>query len=341
MTKDSYSALGNASTARVRSGSLRDATMNRMPFLDFLRAVASQLIVLHHMAFYGPLSDYAQPLAPYLIDWFSQYARLAVQAFLVMGGFFAARSLGRCKPLDLRVLGRMVWARYRRIGFPYLGALAVAIAANALASQWMDHESISAPPTLGQLIAHAFFLHSILGYPALTAGIWYLAIDFQLFLLCLLVVWAGQVLKRRVALLGQYSPIGIATAMLSPIALLSLFWFNRHAEYDNWAVYFVAAHFAGFLLNEVLEGRRWVGWGFAYWGVVVLGPLPSSSTPRRAPRCSTSGPTIARSATWARFPTVSFSSTSRSYSWSTPGAQRAGILLFQPRSGWDLVMRFA
>lgn len=63
----------------------------RLPLVDALKAIASQLIVLHHLAFYGPMSDVAFPLAPSAISWLSEYGRMAVQVFLVIGGF-----LGRC-----------------------------------------------------------------------------------------------------------------------------------------------------------------------------------------------------------------------------------------------------
>src|SRR5512145_1339256 len=133
--------------------------MKRLPFLDFLRVLASEFIVLHHVAFYGPLSDHAARLAPSLFEWFAEHARMAVQVFLVLGGFLTARSLRRATGLTVSCVGRMIWSRYRRIGIPYLAALVVAVAANALASQWMTHESISEPPTVGQLVAHATFLH--------------------------------------------------------------------------------------------------------------------------------------------------------------------------------------
>ena len=71
---------------------------DRYPFLDFLRAMASQLIVWHHLAFYGPLAESVYPLAPHVFDWLMRYARMAVQVFFVLGGFFTARSLTRSKP---------------------------------------------------------------------------------------------------------------------------------------------------------------------------------------------------------------------------------------------------
>ena len=41
----------------------------RLPLIDLLKVVASQLIVLHHLAFYGPMADHAAPLMPRVIDW--------------------------------------------------------------------------------------------------------------------------------------------------------------------------------------------------------------------------------------------------------------------------------
>ena len=65
----------------------------RLAFIDALKAIASQLIVLHHLAFYGPMSDVANELAPALFSWLSQDARIAVQVFLVIGGVLAAKAL--------------------------------------------------------------------------------------------------------------------------------------------------------------------------------------------------------------------------------------------------------
>ncbi|NBO77933.1 MAG: acyltransferase, partial [Betaproteobacteria bacterium] len=53
--------------------------------VDLLKALACSLIVLHHLAFYGPMSDHADDLFPGIFDWLSQHGRLAVQVFLVLG----------------------------------------------------------------------------------------------------------------------------------------------------------------------------------------------------------------------------------------------------------------
>ena len=66
---------------------------SRLPLIDAFKAIASQLIVLHHLSAYGPLSATVQQAAPGLIGWFYDYARMAVQVFLVIAGFLAVRGL--------------------------------------------------------------------------------------------------------------------------------------------------------------------------------------------------------------------------------------------------------
>ena len=99
----------------------------RLMLIDAFKAVASQLIVLHHLAFYGPMSDWTHRIAPGLVAWFSQDARMAVQVFLVIAGFLAARNLapdGVLRPAPAP--GRLLWQRYVRVALPYLAALGVA-----------------------------------------------------------------------------------------------------------------------------------------------------------------------------------------------------------------------
>ena len=61
--------------------------------IDMAKGLACMMIIWHHLAFCGPLSDIAQPLAPALMAWLYDYGRMAVQVFLVLGGYLAASSL--------------------------------------------------------------------------------------------------------------------------------------------------------------------------------------------------------------------------------------------------------
>ena len=188
----------------------------RLAGIDALKAVASQLIVLHHLAFYGPMSDHARQLAPGLFDWLSEHARLAVQAFLVIGGFLAARALapdGRL--LAQRPVGSLFVRRYLRLAVPCIAAIGAAIVAAAIARALMQHDSIPAAPTLPQLAANLLLLQDLLGYDALSAGLWYVAIDLQLYILLVLALWAG---RER------------ALAVVAGLAVASLWAFTRSAS---------------------------------------------------------------------------------------------------------------
>ncbi len=231
----------------------RPASSVRMPLIDSVKGIAALLIVLHHLAFYGPLSDVAYPLVPGALDWLSEYARMAVQAFLVIAGFGTARKLARLPLLGPRELGAELWSRYRRTGLPYLAALVLAIVCNEVARHWMEHPSISAPPTLPQVLAHATFLTHILGFEPLTAGVWYLAIDFQLLLLSLLLL----ALSQRLTAFGNPRPSRstprLFVALSGALAIWSLFWLNKLSRLDNYAVYFFATYFLGMLVGWARE----------------------------------------------------------------------------------------
>lgn len=72
----------------------------------------------------------------------------------------------------------------------------------------------------------------------MSAGVWYVAIDLQLYVLSILIVWflgrvrAGERALQRVWLV---------------LTLSSMVWWNRRPELDEWALYFVAAYGMGVL----------------------------------------------------------------------------------------------
>lgn len=208
--------------------------LSRMPSIDALKAVAAQLIVLHHLAAYGPMSDVVCEHAGGLCDWLYHDARMAVQVFLVVGGFLAAKTLAPDGVAAFASPSALLWRRYCRLVIPFLATILLSIGSAAIARAWMDHDSVPAAPSVPQFLAHVFLLHDILGHEALSAGAWYVAIDFQLFALLVAVLC----LTRRP---------GGAPFLLSVLAMASLFYFNRDPNWDPWAPYFVAAYALGAL----------------------------------------------------------------------------------------------
>lgn len=249
-----------------------------MPAVDLFKAVAAQLIVLHHLAFYGPMSDVVAEVWPQAIEWLARHARLAVQVFLVVAGYLAARqlapggrlSLGSAPGRQLAHLAELaalgnaapgatlastrtggecarateVFAvlreRYLRLVLPYAAALAFTLACAALARLWLQHASIPPAPEWPQFAAHLFLLQDLLGFDALSAGVWYVAIDFQLFAVLLAVLWAARTLERALGTRRPLAPWAVAA-----LSLASLFYFNRIGAWDVAAPYFLAAYGLG------------------------------------------------------------------------------------------------
>ena len=230
--------------------------------VDLLKVAAAQCIVLHHFALYGPLSDALGEAAPELSKWLYDYARMAVQVFLVVAGYLGARSLGQ-QPLPAQGLLRTMWQRYERLVTPFLLALCITVAVSALVRPHLEGDLVPAWPSLAQWLAHASLLHSVLGVDSLSAGVWYVAIDFQLYVALALLMWLAR---------GQQ---WLRVALVAAVATGSLVWFNLDADFDNWALYFFGAYGLGALAWWAGLRTRHSGFALALYCFTVLAGLGS------------------------------------------------------------------
>jgi peptidoglycan/LPS O-acetylase OafA/YrhL len=214
------------------------ASSARLPLFDAIKAVASQLIVLHHLVAYGPMADVAQRLFPRVVEWLHHDARLAVQAFFVLAGFLAARALAPGFVLRVPSPRLPILKRFRRLALPCFAAVLISVACAAVARSVMNDPSLPAAPSLMQLAAHALLLQDLLGYEALSAGVWYVAIDFQLFAMMVLLLWVARAAPLRHRSAAAIVLVGGAAAM-------SLFMINRDPSFDIIAPYFFGVYALG------------------------------------------------------------------------------------------------
>ncbi|WP_341905527.1 acyltransferase family protein [Polaromonas sp. YR568] len=233
--------------------SVASATPDRLAGIDVLKGIACALIVWHHLAFYGPMSDVVFPFAPQLMDWLYDYARMAVQLFLVVGGFLAAGSLAPRGMATVRTPWRLLLRRYRRLVLPYLAALAVSLLVAAVLRPWFVHDSLPAAPTLWQVLSHALLLHSLVGQESLSAGVWYVAIDFQLFALSVLLFSLTQAIQRGGA--GAWSAAA-GLALIGAMVVASLMVFNRQPGLDATALYFFGAYGLGMVARWAVSAHQ-------------------------------------------------------------------------------------
>ena len=218
----------------------------RLPVIDALKGIASQLIVLHHLAFYGPMSDVVSPFLGGVVGWLSANGRIAVQVFLVLGGYMAARALAPQGRANFGSPLSVMFRRYLRLSIPYVVAIGVAIIAAAIARHWADFDSIPAKPSLYQLFANLLMLQNIVDQDSLSAGLWYIAIDLQLYCGLTALLWLAS---RRS---GHWlAPLLVAIGMTA-----SLVYFNRDAAYDMWGIYFFGSYGLGALTWWATTSKR-------------------------------------------------------------------------------------
>ena len=212
--------------------------LDRSLLIDGLKALAAQIIVIHHLVSYGPMAVSAAQAAPDLVAWFLYYGRWAVQVFLVIAGFLTAQAL--CgKPAVLDRPWSLLAKRYIRLVWPFGVAVTLAVLAAELARFWTDDPILPAQAGIVQYAAHWLLVHSLLGHDSLSTGVWYVAIDFQLFLLTVLLLWTAQALRWA----------GWAPLLIGLLTVGSLVWIRTWQGWDDWAPYFYNAYGVGLLIG--------------------------------------------------------------------------------------------
>lgn len=245
--------------------------MSRSVLVDVTKALASQLIVLHHLGLYAPMGEVLAQAWPRLMAFIVEDGRMAVQPFLVMGGFLAAQSLRRRTAYPVVQLALQ---RYVRLMPPLACALLLVVAATALVGRELAQaEWVSPLPDAWQLLAHLLLLQDVLGVPSLSAGAWYVAIDLQLFTL----------FAALMALAGRWSQSrrdAVLAALLAGLTIASILVFSRRSSLDMWAIYFFSAYGLGALAALARQSR---GARVAWWAVVVVLLLDGLLAPRERP----------------------------------------------------------
>jgi peptidoglycan/LPS O-acetylase OafA/YrhL len=242
----------------------------RFGLVDALRGPAAVAIALHHICLYGPLPERAARLVPWLVGGLIDYGSLAVQVFFVISGFVTTFAVGH-RPASPSALVRFAAARYVRLGFPYLATIASVLALHALSPPGFGAFPLFDEFSWKLVLAHVVFLQDILGYPSLSAGIWYIAIDYQFCLLFFALTLLHRGLVRAFRIRSRRLDTALLLALFVPIAVMSIFVWNLNYDDEPWVHCYFCSLFVGVVCGWALAGRvpGWVFW--AYAGVVAVG----------------------------------------------------------------------
>ncbi len=223
----------------------------RFPLVDAMRAAAATLIAWHHFVVYAPLSCWEVPALVPLLDMLSGF-QWAAQVFFVLGGFVMANSMSRLT-WDHRQVGVFVVRRYCRLGLPYLAAIGLALWASNVGRGWVNENVVGPPASFGQILAHVVFLQDILGYESLSAGFWFVCIDFQLGLIYVAMLFLGGALARLSGSADADRSTSAPIALGWALALPAMFYFNLNEDLDMWAIYFFGQFFLGVMVYHGLK----------------------------------------------------------------------------------------
>lgn len=210
---------------------------SRSTLIDTLKILASQLIVLHHLSVYSPMAKVLGESHPTLLGVLGDEGRLVVQCFLVIAGFLAAQAILSGRQLSLP---QAIWGRYLRLAPQFAVALLVLLLVMAVVAPFYQPEWMSPWPSLWEFMAHVLMLQGVLSVPALSAGAWYVAIDFQLYVSFAVLMWLLPRGDSRV-------PPPLAIGCVAVLTVVSWWGFNRYSELDVWALYFWGAYGLGVL----------------------------------------------------------------------------------------------
>ena len=254
-------AQKNMGVNLIRAASPSPVRVDRSLLVDGLKALAAQMVVIHHLVSYGPMAEAAGLAAPGLAAWFGTYGRWAVQVFLVVAGYLTAQAFcGR--PAMLSRPWSLVAKRYVRLVWPFGVAVTLAVIAAQAARYWTQDPIVPGEPSLMQYAAHWLLIQGLLGHDSLSTGVWYVAIDFQLFVLTILLLWASRALRWS----------GWAPLLIGVLTAASLIWIRTWQDWDNWAPYFYNAYGVGMLIGWLGlrdHAHQWVRIALA----LVLGVL--------------------------------------------------------------------
>ena len=205
--------------------------------IDVFKAIAAQVIVFHHLSIYGPISREALSLNGWA-QWLSDYGRFAVQIFLVLGGYLAMMILPRL--LDKDGLLKTLVNRYLRLVPTFIVAMLLTVIAAFITRHYLREDFVGNPETWGQILSHLFLLHGVLNIDSISAGAWYIAIDWQLYAtLAILITLFGR--TQRLVL------------VLLVLMCAGLFYFSQFEYFDDWMIYFIGSYGLGviaFLISD-------------------------------------------------------------------------------------------
>jgi peptidoglycan/LPS O-acetylase OafA/YrhL len=153
----------------------------RLSSLDCLRGIAAVLVMWFHFAYANNNLTHSP-----LLKASGKYGHLGVEIFFVISGFILPYSLYKANFSVKKHWKNFLAKRFFRIEPPYLAALLLTLTINIFVPLITGKNQVP-NYSLAQILSHIDYLTAILDYEWVNLVFWTLAIEFQFYLLLILI----------------------------------------------------------------------------------------------------------------------------------------------------------
>lgn len=197
----------------------------RFAMIDGLRGIAAFAVFLFHCNEGQHLTN-LMAVAPAWLEWIVRQGHLGIAIFFVLSGFVISHSL-RKYSVTTPLVARFLLRRSVRLDPPYWFAIALTIGTAAVSAHFIQgKEPLSI--SMGQLVAHVFYLQEVLGFHEIGPIFWTLCQEVQFYLIYALLLAVTRNDPAQ-SMQGRATAIGIAVA-----GLISLLWPLGIVTWEPW-----------------------------------------------------------------------------------------------------------
>lgn len=187
----------------------------RFTVVHALRGLAALWVVLYHVGEGGHIRALRADLPPW-VDLLFTSGHLGVAIFFALSGFVITHSVAGAS-ITPGYLGRFALRRSIRLDPPYWASILFFVTLGYVSAQ-VKGEAF-APPSFPQVLAHLFYLQTLLGYQQINWVYWTLTYEIQFYLVLVLLIMAAQRLRIApplIVLLPFVATVGYWLGLMSP-----------------------------------------------------------------------------------------------------------------------------
>lgn len=236
----------------------------RLPFIDALRGVAAMWVVIFHIGEGGQIAALQAVIPAWFNSAVFEAGHFGVPIFFVLSGFVISLSIGDDR-VTAGYTGRFALRRAIRLDLPYWASIAITLAFTAVKTRMLPAAGESVA-TVGQVLAHMFYLQDFIGYPPINTVYWTLCFEIQFYLMFCALLGVACSLRKDPTDRKPQAIIFTLAAITSIVWPLVPALHVRGLALPNWHGFLLGA-FAYWSLKGTMRGRWFVLYALALAGV--------------------------------------------------------------------------